>query len=95
MCKEYNGYENYQTWAVSLWLDNDEGTYLHYTERAQEILDDNDGDKDAAIRDLAAEVKEKHEENNPAQGASVFSDLMSHALCAVNWEEAVQSFFED
>ena len=27
MCKEYNGHKNYQTWCVSLWLDNDEGLY--------------------------------------------------------------------
>lgn len=27
-----NGYSNYATWNVQLWLDNDEGLYSYYTE---------------------------------------------------------------
>lgn len=23
----YNGWKNYETWNVALWLDNDQGTY--------------------------------------------------------------------
>ena len=26
MCKEYNGYSNYATWATALWLDNEPST---------------------------------------------------------------------
>lgn len=34
---EYNGWTNYETWAVNLWIDNDGGTE-RWTERASEIL---------------------------------------------------------
>lgn len=33
----YNGWKNYETWAVALHLDNDEGTYTMVRERADEI----------------------------------------------------------
>lgn len=32
--KGYNGWTNYETWCVSLWLDNDSGSYDHWRERA-------------------------------------------------------------
>lgn len=39
--KEYNGYANYFTWAVALWLDNDQGSTEYWIERAAEVLEDN------------------------------------------------------
>ena len=32
----YNGWTNYETWAVKLWIDNDEGTYTYWRERTRE-----------------------------------------------------------
>lgn len=34
---EYNGWKNYQTWNVALWLDNDEPTYRMMQEYLKEI----------------------------------------------------------
>jgi len=95
MCKPYNGYVNYQTWVVSLWLDNDYVSYIYYTERAQELLDEH-GDKCKACSELAAEIERHHENHNPLlEDASVYTDLMGHALGAINWQAVAQSFFED
>ena len=38
MCDKYNGYANYQTWNVGLWIDNDQGTYNLVMEEAGEFL---------------------------------------------------------
>src|ERR1700686_735733 len=34
-CKVYNGHKNYETWVVSLWIDNDEGSYNHWKKEAE------------------------------------------------------------
>ena len=31
----YNGWANYETWAVKLWFDNEEATYRTWMERAR------------------------------------------------------------
>jgi hypothetical protein len=36
---EYNGWPNYQTWNVMLWMDNEEGPYRMYREKVQRYRD--------------------------------------------------------
>src|SRR4051794_10856032 len=33
--KEYNGWANYETWCVHLWLTNEEGSYRYWREEAR------------------------------------------------------------
>jgi hypothetical protein len=42
--KEYNGWTNYETWLVKLWMDNEEGTHLYFREQAEQVWKD-DPDK--------------------------------------------------
>ena len=37
MCEEYNGWTNRETWAVALWLDNDQGLHEMATDRVAEV----------------------------------------------------------
>jgi len=103
--KGYNGYENYETWAVSLWLNNEYGEYCHWTARAEEIKEDaedeyEEGDtftaEEVARGRLADEIKEAVEGGNPlADSASLYSDLMGKALGNVDWYEVAESFLEE
>jgi hypothetical protein len=95
---EYQGWTNHATWAVHLWLTNDEGTYLFCRRLAREAV--NDADDCEQVDDgiwtveearrylLADSLGEYLEELNPLKDASLFSDLMTASLQDVNYEEA-------
>lgn len=93
--KEYNGWTNYETWLVKLWMDNEQGTQEYFNEQADEVLerdpDDEDNDR---IRTLAEIIKEQHEESLPKLEGFA-ADLMNAALSEVNWEEIANSLIED
>lgn len=102
----YNGWSNYETWCVSLWLNNEEGTYRHCRSLAREAT--NVAEDSPRVRDgiwtieeatrllLADALREFLEELNPlADQASVFSDLVSAALSEVNWHEIADAFLEE
>lgn len=38
MCDEYDGWTNRETWALNLWLQNDEGFYEMTRERVREAV---------------------------------------------------------
>lgn len=90
----YNGYVNYETWVVSMRLDNEYGSYCYWAEQAEEVLEDNEMDSDQGLRELAKLIEANHEELNPTTGNSVYSDLMTAALNEVDWEEVADSFIE-
>jgi hypothetical protein len=42
MPEDYNGWKNYETWNVALYLNNDEGSYLAVKEYVKDTLDSTD-----------------------------------------------------
>ncbi len=55
----YNGWSNYETWTVYLWLTNDAGNDRYWTGRAAEILGDPSSDPlDTPAARLADEIRE-------------------------------------
>ena len=110
MNTEYNGWTNYETWAVKLWMDNEESSYRFWAERAQECADEAKGTLSANARltgkepfttqekaafALSRELKDHFEEGNPVTDASVWADLMNAALSEVNWHEIAKSLLDD
>ena len=107
--KRYNGWTNYETWAVNLWMSNDEGSYNYSQEIAQEAYDEaSAGDsyasqtrEESAMCKLADRIKDYYEDTAQdmlyaaGQYASVFSDLLNGALSEVNWYEIAEHLIED
>jgi hypothetical protein len=90
----YEGWRNYQTWAVALWLDNEPGTYEVVRQCARDAYEDASETTYAtrgqvAAFALAEQLREEHEAANPLadEPASVFADLMASALGLVDWHE--------
>src|SRR3990167_3668676 len=89
MCNTYQGYTNYQTWAIELWIDNDQSAYKYwYNDRARAC---------ATVEQLADELKSEHasDEYNPlANHVSAYADILTWALNNVNWREIAQNIWD-
>ena len=95
----YNGWQNYETWVVNLWLSNDQGTYEHWRGLAREAWHDAEATDiftraEVARNDLAKHLKNEIEEYNPCPEAALYSDLLNAALSEINWYEVADAFLE-
>jgi hypothetical protein len=98
--EKYNGWSNYETWNVKLWLDNDQGSDSHFCGRAQDLLDETDVDdcletrRNDATDYLARELEEYYDEIYP-EVSGVFGDLLRTSLGRVDWHEIASAYVEE
>lgn len=76
--KGYNGWTNYETWCVNLWLDNDEGLFNTTREMTREA--DNELEAAEAVKDMVEGMA-------PDLGGTLWGDMLNAALSEVNWQE--------
>ena len=97
----HNGWTNYETWAVALWIDNEQGTSERAREMAQEFAEEPQINKltgrDQTAYQLGKAINEwVEEEMLPAIGeASLQADLLGAAVSEVNWYEIAEHYLAD
>ena len=101
--KDYNGYTNYETWNVSLWMDDDPGEYEAMRDLAREakanpIKNQYMAEDRRIVSTLKDSLKAYYEDQ--AEGwmpdqASCFADLFNSALGQVNWYEIAENLLEE
>jgi hypothetical protein len=103
----YNGWTNYPTWCVHLWLTNEEGTqnaaaemvnmaYGENVDKAVYMFGNADDNKQYAISCAADTLSQwvRAECDGLHENADMVSDLFGYALGQVNWHEIVRAFLE-
>ena len=84
---DYQGWTNYETWLVALWIGNDKGLYEMVIEWAKEMDD---------TVELADAIQEFIEGDNPLVGeANLYSDMLGGSLREVNWKEVAEKYIKD
>jgi hypothetical protein len=83
----YQGWKNYESWAVGLWLDNDQSLQRE----AQRVVN-----REANIYRAADALKTfVTEDVLPDLGASLAQDLLNAAVSEVDWQEVAEHFKDE
>ncbi len=106
---KYNGWANYETWLVKLWMDNEESAQVYWLDLAGQALTDAEETPDPHGIDATAEqtarytlveaLKSEHEAMYlDALGSrfacSLFSDMLGAAFASVDWHEIADALLE-
>jgi hypothetical protein len=91
----YNGWSNYPTWAVNLWLSNDERLYNATRDLVASVVYPENEDRIARV-DVAEALRDFVQDlaNQEYEEASFVQDLLGYALAQVAWFEIADAWLE-
>lgn len=102
----YNGWTNYETWLIKLWIDNNEESYDYWREQTRDcwrypstnqFIDSHRG---RTVLALAERLKNEHEAIvdsalEPAHLETSFvADLLTGVLSDVDWREIAEALVD-
>jgi len=102
----YNGYSNYETWAVQLWIDNNESSSAYWRRLAEEVYNHQASEQVhfSKVEDATCILTEKLRDsyNNGMEvllsdgnaTGTVWADLLNASVCAVNFGEIAKNLME-
>jgi hypothetical protein len=83
--KTYNGWTNWETWQINLWLDNEESSYRDKQRFLRKVADWLDYKPDDYVEnEIICYVNEAFPEGTP--------DMDPGDMLKVDWSEIVESF---
>lgn len=91
----HEGWTNFPTWCVNLWLSNDEPAYRLWSRMATIELEQPTGHKHKMAR-IADALRDEITEAAPrVLGPSLYGDLLTWALGQVEWREIAKCLIEE
>ena len=95
--KGYNGWYNWETWCVNLWMDNDQGSHEMWREVARESIDADEGTNwfyfEERLKEYLDYLQEDMQNNGIASGLAY--DLLGGAISEVNTREIAMHWVAD
>jgi hypothetical protein len=97
----YNGYANYETWLVAVWIDNDQGNIDYWLDVARhhyDIAEDRKyfTKKEEAIISFSEDMKEWYGDHVPDSDdiGGLWTDMIHAALGSVDWHELAAKYMD-
>jgi hypothetical protein len=96
MADRYNGWTNYETWNLKLWIDNDQGLYAQWQEAAHEAIGNTNATDDLATRkrEAAEELAEQLAADTAAARPACegfYGDVLGAAIGAIDYREIAEA----
>ena len=97
----YNGYANYETWLISVWIDNEQGSIDFWVNVAKYHYEQAKETKfftrqEEAVFTFADDMKEYFEDNIPdsTEIGGLYADMLYGCMIVVDWGELATKYME-
>lgn len=92
---DYNGWKNFETWNVNLWIQNDEGLYGFVRDGLEDLLDNHGNDwENVSLREIKELVIDAFGTCSPGFGGKATPDGVRLTDARIDWNEISDAFLE-